>query len=155
MTAVSLALLAIIPLSSYANNELAQPNSPMPASEQYQQQYQQHHQAASGGHYAKNFNVRFLGSGIFNEFIGASIDFQINTAMTAGPMAKGFISNSNSGYLVGFDAIYATNGNVFSTGWIISPYIGFTSSDYKQKTKKSSAVIGIKMPFQKKYDDSD
>jgi hypothetical protein len=141
-TLAGLCLLTAASAFAYKTEQI----SPAPqASEQYNQQYQQ---SKKTDHYAHNFNIRFLGSGIFNGFLGASIDFQIRSAFTVGPMAKGFISKSNSGYLIGFNSIYATDGNVFSTGWIINPYLGYYSSDYKLKRKDNSAVLGANFGYQ-------
>lgn len=123
-----------------------QHNNANAPSDQYNQQYQELNKS---GAYQRNFNVRFLGSGIFVGFIGTAIDFEVKRNFTVGPMAKGFAFGTHSGYLLGVDGIYATNGNVFSNTWFVNPYVAYYSSNYKRNgSSERSGVLGINFGYQ-------
>lgn len=111
------------------------------ASKQYDMEYKHNG-------YRRNFNIRFLGSGMFSGWMGASLDFEVMPSYSIGPFAKGFMFSNNDGYIIGIHGNYAVNHNIFKDGWLLSPYIGFLSTDYKRNNTKNSLVLGGNLVYQ-------
>ena len=127
--------------SQYSQSVKAARAKESTASNEYDMEYKR-----SG--YRRNFNIRFLGSGIFSGWMGASIDFEMMPSYTIGPFAKGFIFSHHDGYMIGVHGNYAINHNIFKDGWLLSPYVGFLSTNYRRSDTKDSFVLGGNLIYQ-------
>lgn len=96
----------------------------------------------------KTINLHLNVPGLFVGWAGGGVDFKIAPDLTLGPIAKYFAYGASDGFALGLNLNYALNGAVFTTGWVLNPYLEYYQSDYDRNYQASSAVAGINLAHQ-------
>lgn len=100
----------------------------------------------------KKMNLRFYIPGLFIGWTGATLDLKVNSALTVGPTLKYFTYGGSTGFEAGVMMNYALNGEVFSSGWLVSPYAEYYQSNYNNRKENASGVLGANLMYQWMWD---
>ncbi|MCB1827099.1 MAG: hypothetical protein KDH94_01655 [Coxiellaceae bacterium] len=112
-------------------------------------------QVVDGKPLAKSVNLRVFVPGLFVGYVGGVWDIAISDVMSFGPIVRVFVLGKYDGYDFGFNANYSLSGNLFSSGWVLNPYVEYYHGNYDQplnasgvREKVSTVVLGADLMYQ-------
>ena len=107
----------------------------------------------------KSVNLRVFIPQLFVGYFGGVWDIGLSPTLSLGPIVRVFVVGDDEGYDVGLNVNYSLSGNLFKSGFILNPYVGYYHGNYDQpvnvygvRPKEGTVVVGIQLMYQWMFD---